>query len=49
MCWHKWGKWEQYLWIGKIRKPGDDRVYPAEIRRQKRKCIKCSKAQDERY
>lgn len=48
MCWHKWTKWEQYVWTGEVRKLETDRIFPCEYHRQKRHCIKCGKEQNER-
>jgi hypothetical protein len=50
MCWHKWGKWEQYKQEGTITSYLGRKVdIPYSELRQKRKCIKCNKEQDERY
>ena len=50
MCWHKWSKWEQYLWTGEVRRASNPTIaIPCERRRQKRKCIKCGEEQDIEY
>jgi hypothetical protein len=46
-CWHKWSKWESYLWEGTIQK-GNDPKRPFEERRQKRSCMTCGHEQDEK-
>lgn len=43
---HRWGKWEQYEWRGVYRR-GSESVGASEDR-QKRKCLRCGKMQDER-
>ena len=53
MCWHKWGKWEEYnqnmTVIPGILSPKEIRgkEYSFIENRQKRKCEKCGKTQDE--
>lgn len=50
MCWHEWSKWEQYLCEGHIQKTwGSAEMIPCTQRRQKRKCLKCGKVEDEEY
>jgi hypothetical protein len=46
MCFHKWGKWEQYEWNGVKYLYGTTITYPVTQRRQKRVCLKCGKMQD---
>lgn len=52
---HKWGKWEQYKWIGKITQTG--LLVPVELQgkwitveenRQRRTCEICGKMRDEK-
>ncbi len=47
-CWHKWSKWEQYAEAGvkTYRKFPKERI-PYSETRQKRRCMKCGKVQDE--
>ena len=49
MCWHKWTKWEQYIYVGKVTSQfGKETDIPFSETSQKRTCIKCGKMQDER-
>lgn len=43
MCWlfHKWTKWEQYLWHGFVYAKPDNQRLEVNERRQKRHCEKC--------
>jgi hypothetical protein len=47
MCFHKWSKWEQFIEEGTyyIRKTGN-RV-PYKQGKQRRKCLRCNKVQEE--
>ena len=48
MCFHKWGKWEQYEIEVPERRLTQRWVLSAAIEyRQKRKCLKCGKVRDE--
>jgi hypothetical protein len=50
MCWHKWTKWEQYLWEGEVRTRENPTIaIPSEKHRQKRNCIKCGIEEDVEY
>lgn len=52
MCFHKWTKWESYVWEGTVtRSPiwsKNERAITSEIsqKRQKRKCKKCGYEED---
>lgn len=49
ICFHKWGKWEQYeqtYYVVHRRLP--DKPYGEKEMRQRRKCLKCNKMQDEK-
>lgn len=49
MCWHKWSKWEQYVESGTMQShPFSKVMLPYAEHRQRRKCQKCGKEQDER-
>lgn len=48
MCWHKWGKWEQYEVAMKYcRFDSLDKPIFYIKHRQKRQCLKCGKIQAE--
>ena len=49
MCWHKWAKWEQYLYEGVVTSQWGKAVNIVfnELR-QKRTCLKCGTMQDEK-
>lgn len=56
MClfFHKWGKWEQYTWTGRVCTSGllvpetqSGKWVDCEEKRQKRVCSKCGKMEDE--
>lgn len=51
---HKWGKWEQYKWVGKMARTGflvptalQGKWFDVEEKRQRRTCEICGKLQDE--
>ena len=47
MCWHKWTKWEQYIFNGEIQANCVSTIMlPVTERRQRRRCVKCGKEQD---
>jgi hypothetical protein len=48
---HKWSKWEQYTWEGTVVQrfgAAAGKTFPMSEDRQKRKCERCGKVQDER-
>lgn len=49
MCWHKWSKWEQYRWEGKRQAnfTSLEMLLPCSENRQRRRCLKCNKVEDE--